>query len=209
VESVTVTTWLAGIRGVQSHHRSLLVWPDLVSGVDEAALRLLVHTGARVLALGGPLPATCVDRLQPVELSLWTGRSGAASSSGVNTTTPTTTEWRQMQRLWHDNRLTVLPDSARDDPDWRHARAVHDGEMLACASIQRLAAEVDGARALVCGVAARVDRRRTGHAHRCVAALLPPGEPVAAVLEPGSGSDGFFTRIGWQRTGPVFLYRHS
>ncbi|GAA0674445.1 hypothetical protein GCM10010193_29210 [Kitasatospora atroaurantiaca] len=216
--------WLHSVAGVQSHHRSLLLWPDLLDGAGWSRVRPLLHTGARILSLGRPLPDGESAALRAVPLEVWgadapDGPPGGAACDvpgpacdvpGPACDVPGPAEWQQLAALWQQAGLTPLPPTARDDPSWSHARIHRDGRPVAAAGAQQLLAPLgeSGARLLVCSVVCEPAARRTGAARRCVQALTAGRGGAAALLEPGSGSDRFFAGIGWRPVGRAYLYRY-
>lgn len=214
VPATTAARWLRSFAGVQSHHRSLLIWPDLVADADWPDVRLLLHTGARILSLGRPMPEAESAVLPAVELQVWGGsapaRPAGASAGGPDTSTARPGEWRDLTALWEQAGLTPLPPTARLDPVWSHARLRRAGCLVASASVQHLAAPLgsSGARLLTCSVACDSAERRTGAARQCVQALIARRGEAAALIEPGTGSELFFARLGWQPVGSAYLYRY-
>jgi len=202
--------WLHSVAGVQSHHRSLLLWPDVLDGTGWSGVRPLLHTGARILSLGRPLPDGESAALQAVPLEVWGGRTPAGPPEGADSDVPGQAEWQQLAALWQQAGLTPLPPTARADPAWSHARIQRNGRPVAAASAQQLLAPLgeSGAGLLVCSVACEPAGRRTGAARRCVQALTAGRGEAAALLEPGSGSDRFFAGIGWRPVGSAYLYRY-
>lgn len=208
------TGWLRAMAGVQSHHRSLLIWPDLVADGDWPDLRRLLYTGARILSVNRPMPAAESAPLRAVELAVWghgtTAGTAGGPADGPDTSTAGPAEWQHLTALWQRADLTPLPPTTRLDPAWRHARLRRAGRLVAAASVQRLAAPLGEtqARRLICSVACEPSARRSGAARQCVQALTDtPGE-AAALLEPGTGSDRFFARLGWRPVGRAYLYRY-
>lgn len=202
--------WLRAIEGVQSHHRSLLIWPDLVADENWPDVRQLLYTGARILCLGRPMPGAESTVLPAVTLDVWGGGRSAEPAGEPDTSAAGHAEWRQLTELWEQVRLTPLPPTARLDPAWRHARLHRSGRLVASASVQHLAAPLgeSGARLLICSVACDPAARRSGAARQCVQALTARRGEAAALVEPGTGSDRFFARLGWQPVGNAYLYRY-
>ncbi|WP_202232086.1 hypothetical protein [Actinacidiphila reveromycinica] len=201
--------WLHGLPGIQSHQRSLLVWPDLLGAAGAAWVGSLLFTGTRLLSLGAPLPVPARRAPQPVRLAVWGGPGAEAPPQGVWTQTPDRPCWERMTGLWTAAGLTPLPPSARSAADWRHAGRGQGTELAGCASAQQLMAPLGatGARRLVCSVVSDPARRRTGVARACVRAVAG-GAGAAALLEPGSGSDRFFAALEWTPVGDAYFYHH-
>jgi hypothetical protein len=177
-------------------------------------VRQLLHTGARILCLGRPMPEAESAALPAVEIQVWEGGTLAgpadASAGGPDTSSVGPDEWQDLTALWAGAKLTPLPPTARLDPAWSHARLRRGGRLVASASVQQLAAPLGSAdaRLLICSVACDLAERRSGAARQCVHALTACRGAAAALLEPGTGSDRFFVRLGWQPVGSAYLYRY-
>ncbi|WP_113704622.1 hypothetical protein [Nonomuraea lactucae] len=197
------------MSGVQFHHRSLLCWPELLTEEGRRRIRTLLHTGARVLSLGAPFPATVVADVHTVPLTVWTvDERPGSGGEGALIFEPGFAEWAELTAMSREVGLTPLAGSARRHPEWRHARVRHEHGLVAAASAQDLAAEVAGGpRRLVCSVMSAPAFRHSGAARRCVDAAVA-GAGAAALVEPRADSGGFFARLGWAPTATAHLYRY-
>ncbi|MEU4771522.1 hypothetical protein [Micromonospora sp. NPDC023644] len=196
--------------GVASHHRSLLVAPHRLAPESVDLLRKIVHTGARVLSFGGPLPPS-VTTVEAVRLRLWRQPSTAPPAPrGAAVRTPQPSEWEQMSALHRACGVTVLPPSAREHPSWRHSFVQECSRaVVATASAQRVPDGLLGAgiTTLVCGVAVLARARRCGLASSCVTGLLADASGRAAAITDSTDGVGLFGAMGWVGSDDVWLSR--
>lgn len=210
--------------GVETHRRSLLVWPTLLDDSASALLRVIATTGARLLVFDEQLPAELTGGMPPVALTSWCddtapGPDGVAGTRDPNAGAPGSSRWSEIVALHRECGLVPLPPAVRAASEWRHtwlADGSHDrpdgrsdGGLLAAASMQQVANPIGpaGARHLVACVATRPAVRRRGAAARCVAAVrAAAGGPCAAITE-NRAAARFFEHVGWRRYQTVWLYR--
>jgi hypothetical protein len=198
-------------HGLQSHGRSLLVWPD---ALDDAAARDAVRTiagfGARVLWLGPPrdidrmLPGS-VRRTLPVhrrrhpEPALGPVRRLGARSVAMHT---------RIIELQRSRGITPLPvhafaDVAHGAAEWDHWVIEKDGDLLAVIQRQMLNRPFPGAGpelALVCGLAVRAGHRGFGRVLLEHAAASDGTGSAICISEPGLSTD-YLIHQDWQLTG--------
>ena len=196
--------------GLQSHGRSLLVWPERLDPKAERLLRGVVPLGARVVAFGPP-PAIS-------DLPVWPGVPRTAPYAIYRRPVDTgEAEWNsgdcrcecrqceaEAQRLQRAAGLTPLPASVlRNTTGWRHAVVGGRHRPVAMASAQLLAWAVSDARAdtarLVAAVAVDPARRRAGLGATVVERVAAgPDAAVALVAVDDRAARRFFDALGWE-----------
>lgn len=217
-------TTAALAAGIETHRRSLLVWPTLLDDSAAALLRVVATTGARLLAFDEPLPAELTGGMPPVALTSWCddtapGPDTMAGNREPSAGTPGGSRWSEIVALHRECGLVPLPPSVRAASEWRHAWLAdgsHDqpdarsgGDVVATASMQQVTNPIGpaAARHLVACVATRPAARRRGVAARCVAAVRAAAAGPCAAITENRVAAGFFEHVGWRRYQTVWLYR--
>jgi hypothetical protein len=210
----SVPTW-NGVTGVQSHGRSLLVWPEATaSRANAARLREYVGTGCRMLWLGEPgawtpwLPSGVSQRLLvhrrlrvetqltvAVERLTWMSRH----------------DYARVVELQRSRSITPLTPQAYEatptrSREWSHwiVRSA-SGQIIGVIHRQQLVAPIDhahGERSLVCGLA--VDTGAAGHQiGRALldAAASADGTESALCFGDPALSSPYLLRQEWEFTG--------
>jgi GNAT superfamily N-acetyltransferase len=205
--------FLRAVSGVQSHGRSLLVWPQRLTSESVQVLRVLAPLGVRIVSfeLGG---LDWVWPGEPARESLWlfVGRTPGIGPSPVGETGSEFSiglqEVEMVQALHRCCAITPLPaDVLVGGEDWTHALHRHGGHILATASLQRLLHPVEpllAAPSLVCAVGVHPQWRRSGLGRRVVDQVLSrqDGSPAVALVEAGNPqAAAFFQALGWRDSG--------
>jgi GNAT superfamily N-acetyltransferase len=208
---------LAG--GLQSHDRSLLVWPERLDPKAVRMLRGVVALGARVVAFAPPsvtgdlpfwpgVPCTTPYAIyrRPAEAG------GAEWLLGADDPCDCERCEAGVQSLQRAGGLTPLPASVlRDTTGWRHAVVGERHVPVAVASAQLLAWPVLAAGAdtvrLVAAVAVNPARRRAGLGREVVDRIVCGSHSAVALV----GVDDrparrFFEASGWEHHGALATY---
>jgi GNAT superfamily N-acetyltransferase len=194
--------------GIQSHGRSLLVWPTELSNSGIALLREVAPLGARFVVLGDRGTAAALDvwpgEPQLTELHVFTGARPADFAAA-----PKALSDGMVVALQRACGLTPLPANVLDDDfGWTHSAVVEGDTPVAWASAQHLDRVVPGTSAsvLVCAVAVHPNARGRGLGRSVVAGALrrPPTQPAAALVVAGDEAAlRFFNALGWRDVGPT------
>lgn len=204
--------------GVQSHGRSLLVWPELLDLAGEQLLRGVVPFGARVIAFGpvppvGDLPVWPGKPLTSrYDIYRWRPSAGGAVPDFADSTCGCDRCHAGVQALQRAGGLTPLPALVLErGSGWRHAVVAERHTPVAVASAQLLAWPLPdvstGAVRLVAGVAVAPGRRRAGLGGAVVERVVAgPDAAVALVAAADRPARRFFEALGWDQRGAVATY---
>jgi hypothetical protein len=203
--------------GVQSHGRSLLVWPDRLDHAGARLLRRLVPLGVRIVVFGPPTTAGALPVWpgQPLTCShaVYWRRPRAGRLTDVDggcfdsDLCPT-----EIQALHRAGGVTPLPASVlRDNGGWRHAVVVDGDVPVAVASAQQLAWPLPGSgrgpARLVSAVAVAGSRRRLGLGRSVVENVAADADAAFALVAAAEGpARVFFESLGWERGNVAATY---
>jgi hypothetical protein len=206
---------VADYPGLQSHGRSLLVWPEaLEDASSREAVRAIAGFGARILWLGSPRD---IDRVIPgaVKRTLPVHRRRhprpAAERAPVHLLTARSAAVHaHIVELQRSRSITPLPvhafaDATHGAAEWNHWVIEQDGTILGIIQRQLLARPFPGVGtelSLVCGLAVRADcpARGLGRALLEHAAASDGTGSAICISEPDQSTD-YLVRQDWELTG--------
>jgi GNAT superfamily N-acetyltransferase len=208
---MTGSAVLSPPAGVQSHGRSLIVWPQSLEADGIELLRFAVPLGARIIVIGGTL-AECP--IWPGEVQgrrLLVYHSSSPLGEGAPAPLPLDQETAlRVQALHRACGLTPLPlASLVSGAEWVHSFVCAAQDVVAVASLERLNYPLPGRQAavsLLCAIAVHPSFRRRGLGARAVEGVLTrssTGAAIALLEANGSSSRPFFEHLGWYETGIV------
>lgn len=194
-------------HGIQSHGRSVIVWPTLLDESGVALLRCLVGFGIRIIVFG-----------EVKECPIWPGEIEgeylhvlayfpSVGLIGSKQYSISNTIIHDVQTLQRECSLIPLPKSVYKNPiGWRHNALYSDNILVASASLQQLRYTPDATTcptSLLCSVAVSPYWQRKGLGRGIISGLLDSANTptVIALVEMHSNrSLSFFEKLGWIKT---------
>ncbi|HDR7799687.1 TPA: GNAT family N-acetyltransferase [Bacillus tropicus] len=196
------------LKGIQSHGRSIIVWPKLLDDESTFFLRALVGYGIRMIVFG-----------EAIELDIWPGKIEPYDLQVMQinnlhsnyTTHKQTIESKtifDLQNLQRECGLTPLPDFVyNNQKDWQHHMIYADQSIVATASLQKMKysiASIEEPVSLICSVLVKPEYQHNGFGRTVVKDILKKSSTPSSIALVESSKDsnslGFFEDLGWKKT---------
>ncbi|MFS0752930.1 GNAT family N-acetyltransferase [Oceanobacillus sp. 1P07AA] len=203
------------VSGLQSHGRSIIVWPSLINNCEIDYLRRIVGFGCRIICIGGKIKSLPIwpGEINVHDLCVMKYRKSTMNNCKLNTHYYTKEMIKRVQSLQRSCCITPLPKEVYFNDDiWKHSIVIDQEVVKASGSIQLLKNKVNSSKiTLVCGIAVDNICKQKGFGGRIVKDLVrqsKTSELLAFVENDNKVAKGFFNKLGWEQSSEVVQYSY-